>query len=107
VKLLEEKISVAVSLDNILFATDFSDASGAALPYIAAMSLRYGGWLHLAHVLPDINLVRPSAIDPVTIGSIYEDAHDMAQENMLKLALYLRGFPHRTYVRRESKQCYF
>jgi len=43
--------------------------------------------------------VRPSAIDPVTIGSIYEDAHSVAQENMLKLALRLRGFPHRTYVR--------
>jgi len=55
------------------------------------MSLRYGGLVHLAYVLPEINRVRPSAIDPVTIGSIYEDAHSIAQENMLKLALRLRG----------------
>jgi nucleotide-binding universal stress UspA family protein len=98
VKLLEEKISTAVSLKNILFATDFSDASEAATPYVAAMSLRYGGLVHLAHVVPEINRVRPSAIDPVTIESIHEDPHSVAQENMLKLALRLRGFPHRTFV---------
>jgi nucleotide-binding universal stress UspA family protein len=47
VKLLDEKISTAVSLKNILFAPDFSDASEAALPYVAAMNLRYGGLVHL------------------------------------------------------------
>jgi nucleotide-binding universal stress UspA family protein len=97
-KLLEEK-TTAVSLKNILFATDFSDASTAALPYVAALSPRYGGMMHVAHVLPDINLLPSSPIDPVTIGSIYEDAHSAAQEKMLQLALSLRGFPHHTYVR--------
>src|SRR5215475_13656278 len=96
-KLLEEK-TTAVSLKNILFATDFSDASTAALPYVAALSLRYGGMMHVAHVVPE-NLLPPSPIDPVTIGSIYEDAHSAAQEKMLELALSLRGFPHHTYVR--------
>src|SRR5262249_17723442 len=67
VKLLEEKVTTAISLKNILFATDFSEVSEAALPYAAAMSLRYGGMVHIAHVLPEINLVRPSAIDPATI----------------------------------------
>jgi nucleotide-binding universal stress UspA family protein len=98
-KLLEEKINTAVSLKNILFATDFSEVSEAALPYAAAMSLRYGGMVHVAHVLPEINLVRPSAIDPVTIGSIYEDAHSGTQEQMQRLSLRLKGFPHRTYIR--------
>src|SRR5262249_13702677 len=96
-KLLEEK-STAVSLKNILFATDFSEASNAALPYVAALSLRYGGMVHVAHVLPE-NVLPPSPIDPVTIGSIYEEAHSATQEKMLQLALKLRGFPHRTYVR--------
>jgi nucleotide-binding universal stress UspA family protein len=99
-KLLEEKINTAVSLKNILFATDFSDVSEGALPYAAAMSLRYGGMVHVAHVLPDITLVRPSPIDPVTIGSIYEDAHSAAQEKMQQLSLKIKGFPHHTYIRR-------
>ncbi len=99
-RLLEEKINTAVSLKNILFATDFSDVSEGVLPYAAAMSLRYGGMVHVAHVLPDITLVRPSPIDPVTIGSIYEDAHSAAQEQMQQLSLRIKGFPHRTYIRR-------
>jgi nucleotide-binding universal stress UspA family protein len=100
VKLLEEQINTAISLKNILFATDFSDVSEAALPYVTAMSLRYGGTVHVAHVLPEINFVRPSPIDPVSIGSIYEDAHSGAQEQMQQLSLTIKGFPHRTYVRR-------
>jgi nucleotide-binding universal stress UspA family protein len=100
VKLLEEQINTAISLKNILFATDFSDVSEAALPYVTAMSLRYGGTVHVAHVLPEINFVRPSPIDLVSIGSIYEDAHSGAQEQMQQLSSRIKGFPHRTYVRR-------
>ena len=98
-RLLEEKINAAISLKNILFATDFSDASEGALPYAAAMSLRYGGMVHVAHVLPETTLVRPSPIDPVTIGSIYEDAHSLAQEKMQQLSSKIKGFPHHTYIR--------
>jgi nucleotide-binding universal stress UspA family protein len=98
-RLLEERINTAISLKNILFATDFSDVSEGALPYAAAMSLRYGGIVHVAHVLPETTLVRPSPIDPVTIGSIYEDAHSGAQEKMQQLSLKIKGFPHHTYIR--------
>jgi nucleotide-binding universal stress UspA family protein len=100
VKLLEEKISTSIALQNILFATDFSEVSEAALPYVAALSIRYGGMVHVAHVLPELTLVPPSPLDPVTIGSIYEDAHSGAQEKMRELSVRLRGFPHHTYIRR-------
>jgi nucleotide-binding universal stress UspA family protein len=99
VELLEEKISTAISLKNILFATDFSEASENALSYATAMSLRYGGMVHVAHVLPELNVMRPSAIDPVTIGSIYEGAHSGPQEKIQQLSLRLKAFPHHTYVR--------
>src|SRR5262244_3733429 len=92
VKLLDEKLNTAVSLKNILFATDFSEASEAALPFVEAMSLRYGGTIHVAHVLPEVSLMRPSAIDPVTIGSIYENAHSDTQEKMQQLSLCLESF---------------
>lgn len=97
--LLEEKVESAVAFNNILFATDFSAVSEAALPYIVSLSLRYGSTMHVAHVLPDALVLRPGAPDPAVIGSIYEDAHSGAQEKMQQLAKNLRGFPHRTYIR--------
>jgi len=99
VNLLEEKSNTEVSLKNILFATDFSAASEAALPFVAAMSLRYGGMVHVAHVLPVVDLVRPSAIDPLTIGAVYEDAHSGTREKIEQLSQRLEGFPHHTYIR--------
>jgi nucleotide-binding universal stress UspA family protein len=41
-----------ISLKNILFATDFSNAAEAALPYALAIARRYEAKLHVAHVLP-------------------------------------------------------
>jgi nucleotide-binding universal stress UspA family protein len=96
---LEQKTATAVAINNILFATDFSDASEAALPYVAAFSLRYGSTIHLSHVLPGVTFLRPGTPDPMVLGSIYEEAHSAAQEKMQHLADRLKGFPHHTYVR--------
>jgi len=101
---LEEKSATAVAIKNLLFATDFSEASEAALPYAAALSLRYGSTIHLAHVLPEIMFLRPGAPDPAVLGSIYEEAHSVAQEKMQRVADRLKGFPHKTYVR-HGKTC--
>jgi hypothetical protein len=54
VNLLEQKLGTAVAFKNILFATDFSEVSEAALPYVTAMSVRYGSMVHVAHVLPEV-----------------------------------------------------
>jgi nucleotide-binding universal stress UspA family protein len=98
-RILEEKSAIAVELKNVLFATDFSEASEAALRYVTALSLRYGSIIHLAHILPDVAFLRPGAPDPAVIGSIYEDAHSVAQEKMQRLTDRLKGFPHRNYIR--------
>lgn len=98
-RILEEKSATAVELKNVLFATDFSDASEAALRYVTALSLRYGSVIHLAHILPDVAFLRPGAPDPAVIGSIYEDAHSAAQEKMQRLTDRLKGFPHQSYIR--------
>jgi nucleotide-binding universal stress UspA family protein len=99
VNLLEEQIGTTVAIQNVLFATDFSDVSEAALPYVTALSLRYGSTVHVVHVLPDVALLRPGAPDPVMFGSIYEEAHSVAQEKIQQLSKRLKGFPHKTYVR--------
>lgn len=97
--LLEEKIGTVVAIKNILFATDFSEVSEAALPFVTALSLRYGSTVHVAHVLPEASFVRPSPVDPVLFGTIYEQAHSGAQERIQRLSDRLRGFPHQTHVR--------
>lgn len=51
-KLAETKPEVAsIRLENILFATDFSTASVAALPFVTAVARRYGSKVYLAHVV--------------------------------------------------------
>jgi nucleotide-binding universal stress UspA family protein len=104
VNLLEEKLETAVAIKNILFATDFSEVSEAALPYVKALSLRYGSTVHVAHVLPEATFMRPSPIDPALFGSIYEQAHSDVQEKIQSLSDRLRGFPHQTYIR-HGKVC--
>jgi nucleotide-binding universal stress UspA family protein len=41
-----------IALQNMLFATDFSPCSDAALPYALSVARRYGATLHVAHVMP-------------------------------------------------------
>ena len=102
--LLEAKPETEIAIAKILFATDFSDISEAALPYVTALSLRYGSTVHVAHVLPEVVLLRPGAPDPAVFGSIYEDAHSTAQERMQQICSRLRGFPHHSYLR-HGKVC--
>lgn len=41
----------AVAVKNILFATDFSTCSDAALPYVESIAGRYGSKVYIAHVV--------------------------------------------------------
>ena len=97
--LLAEKIGSEVAIKNILFATDFSTISEAALPYVTALALRYGSAVHVVHALSDAGMVSIGAPDPAVMGAIYDGVHSAAQEKIQQLADRLTGFPHTTYVR--------
>ena len=43
--------STRVTLKNILFLTDFSEPSEAALPFAVAIAREYGAKVHALHVL--------------------------------------------------------
>lgn len=45
-------VTTRIALNNILFATDFSDISQAALPYAVALARCYEGKIFVAHVVP-------------------------------------------------------
>src|SRR5271165_5215671 len=95
-----EKRSAAISVKNVLYATDFSPTSEAALPYATAICRRFGSTLHAAHVLSDTSiLLMTGGVDYVSMGTIYEDANTEAKEKLEQLAARLEGIPHRNYVR--------
>ncbi len=90
----------ALALKNVLFATDFSPTSEAALPYATAICRRFGSTLHVAHVLSDASLLlMTGGVDYVSMGTIYDDAQADAQQKLERLAERFDGFPHRCYVR--------
>lgn len=89
-----------VSVKNVLFATDFSATSEAALPYATAICRRFGSTLHSVHVLSDANLLMMTGgVDYVSMGTIYEDAQTEAQERLSQMSGRLEGISCRNYVR--------
>ena len=42
---------IAVTLDNVLFATDFSPSAQTAKMYVQALADRYQSWVRLMHVV--------------------------------------------------------
>lgn len=90
----------AVSIRNVLFATDFSATSEAALPYASAICRRFGSTLHTVHVLSEASLLMMSGgVDYVSMGTLYEDAHTEARQKLDQISDRLEGIPHRNYVR--------
>lgn len=97
---LSPKPVSAVSVKNVLFATDFSATSDAALPYATAICRHFGSTLHTAHVLSDANLLlMTGGVDYVSMGTIYEDANTEAKERLDQLSDRFEGIPHHNYVR--------
>lgn len=89
-----------LSVKNVLFATDFSPTSEAAMPYAAAICRRFGSTLHTVHVLSDASLMMMTGgVDYVSMGTIYEDAHAEAKERLDQFSARVEGIPHRNYVR--------
>src|SRR6266581_7800194 len=89
-----------VTVKNVLFATDFSATSDAALPYATAICRRFGSTLHSVHVLSDASLLMMTGgVDYVSMGTIYEDVQTEAQERLSQISDRLEGIPYRNYVR--------
>src|ERR1700757_2786808 len=89
-----------VAVKNVLFATDFSPTSEAALPYAVAICRRFGSTLHTVHVLSEASLLMMTGgVDYVSMGTIYEDAHNEAKDKLDQNAAHLETIPHHIYVR--------
>jgi nucleotide-binding universal stress UspA family protein len=90
----------ALGVKNVLFATDFSATSEAAMPYATAICRHFGSTLHAVHVLSEAGLLLMSGgVDYVSMGTIYEDAHTEAREKLERMAECFEGIPHHSHVR--------
>jgi nucleotide-binding universal stress UspA family protein len=90
----------AISVKNVLYATDFSGTSESALPYATAICRHFGSTLHVAHVISEASLVlMTGGVDYVSMGTLYENAHTEAQEKIQQVTSRLGEIPFRTHVR--------
>jgi nucleotide-binding universal stress UspA family protein len=88
----------AVELKKILYATDFSDASRAALPVVAAIARHYGSRIYAAHVWSPA--VYPM-ISPDVVSVLDRRRQREAQQELEKLlgAPLFSDLPSETIVR--------
>jgi nucleotide-binding universal stress UspA family protein len=84
-----------IALKNILFATDFSPAAEAALPYAIGLARQYGAKVHALHVRfpATYPIVGPESV-PVVIEAAEEQAKFEAQQMHEMLA----SVPHEVTV---------
>jgi nucleotide-binding universal stress UspA family protein len=84
-------------LKNILFATDFSPASKAALPHAVAIAQHYGSRLYVAHAIaPEAYPPTPSENTEKVMQSARDDAQDKLQA--LAQSTELRDIPHESLL---------
>ncbi len=82
-----------ITLENILFATDFSPCSNAALPYSVSVARRYGATLQAAHILPtkaEMVLMSPESWPPPLAAE--EDGRTKARIEQLEKQIH--ELPH-------------
>ncbi|MFZ0821285.1 MAG: universal stress protein [Candidatus Acidiferrales bacterium] len=92
------KISTAVTrinLKKILYLTDFSEPSEAALPFAAAVAREYGAKVYAFHVMTPSPLVYTT---PETTVATMEAQEEAAQAEMQRADAQLAGLVHETMV---------
>ena len=89
--------SKTVTFDHILYATDFSKPSEAALSFARSIAHKYGSKILAAHVLspPPLGIATPIAMQTVTAQALREAQHrvEIAERRF-------KGTPHEFILRR-------
>jgi nucleotide-binding universal stress UspA family protein len=86
-----------IALKNILFLTDFSESSAAAIPFATSIARAYGSVVHALHVL------LPSSytyMTPEVATTLLDDQEDQAKAEMQRVEAELMGLPCETSIER-------
>lgn len=86
-----------VKVKNILYLTDFSEPSEAALPFATTLGRGYGAKVHALHVLLPVAY---TYMTPGLTTLAIEAEEENAQAEMQKVESRLAGLEHRTLVER-------
>jgi nucleotide-binding universal stress UspA family protein len=81
-----------IALKNVLFATDFSPCSKAAMPYALSVARRYGATLHAAHVMP--TRAEMLLMSPEDWPAGPEEEGKWVQARVEQLEKQVHGVPH-------------
>lgn len=92
-----KEAGVRVALNNILYLTDFSEPSEAALPFAAAIAREFGAKVYSFHVLIPAAYVY-TAPELTAVG--IEAQEEAAQQNMMRVESQLAGLPHECAIER-------
>jgi nucleotide-binding universal stress UspA family protein len=88
-----------VTLKNILFLTDFSEPSEAALPFASAIARAYDSVVHALHVL----LPSPfTYMAPDAASTFLDDEEDRARAEMQRVEAELAGIPREAMIVRSG-----
>jgi nucleotide-binding universal stress UspA family protein len=91
-------VAPAVRLDRILFATDFSQASLAALPIASLLAHRYGSELTLAHIWSQAPTAAPVAEAGLGMSVVIEETSRAQLEELLR-SQWLKGIEVKSVLR--------
>lgn len=89
-----------IALKNILFATDFSPCSNAALPYALSAARRYGATLHATHVMP--TKAELILMSPESWPTVADQDDEIRQSYIDQLEKQLQEVPHSVLTPRGS-----
>lgn len=81
-----------IALRNVLFATDFSSCSDAALPYALSIARRYAATLYAAHVMP--TKAEMVLLSPETWPTLAEEEDKRVRAYFRRLDKQLQELPH-------------
>ena len=86
-----------IAFDNILFATDFSKRSSAALPFALSIAHRYGSKIFAVHVVAPPPLGTSPTLEGQTLtAQALREAHDSVKT----LEPELGKIPHESLLRK-------
>ncbi|HXR15889.1 MAG TPA: universal stress protein [Terriglobales bacterium] len=94
------EVGTRITVKNILYLTDFSEPSAAALPFTGAIARGYGATVHVLHVLiPPAYVYTTPELAATAISAEEEDA--LAE--MQRLESQLAGLAHETNIERGTE----
>jgi nucleotide-binding universal stress UspA family protein len=86
-----------ISLENILYLTDFSEPSEAALPFAISIAREYGSKLYALHILTPAMYTYTSP--KITVEAINAQ-EKCAEQDMTRLEPHFRGLKHEAIIER-------